>query len=97
MNQVLRFDFGRGVVLINALLAHLELLPNFHNEIWQHFTLFSWQKFGNISTQVRYSTQNTTLTQFSLSPSFRYENTATKEPNQQFFEKILTDLATIPA
>ena len=28
----MRFDFGKGVILINALLAHLELLPNFHKE-----------------------------------------------------------------
>ena len=30
-----------GVVLIDASLVCLELLPNFHAKIWQHFTLFS--------------------------------------------------------
>jgi len=31
MNWAFRFDFGENVVLINALLAHLEWLPNFHD------------------------------------------------------------------
>ena len=32
MNQALRFDFGKGVVLIDASLVCLELLPNFYGK-----------------------------------------------------------------
>ena len=32
MNWVLRFGFGKGVVLIDASLVCLESVPNFHDE-----------------------------------------------------------------
>ena len=32
MNWTLRFGFGKGVVLINASLVCLELVPNFHDK-----------------------------------------------------------------
>jgi len=49
MNWALRFDFGKGVVLIDTSLVCVESLPNFHDknlatfhlifmaEIWQCF------------------------------------------------------------
>ena len=41
MNQALRFGFGKGVVLIDASLVCLELLPNFHDENPATFCLIS--------------------------------------------------------
>ena len=51
MNWALRFGFGKGVVLIDASLVCLELLPNFHDENLVEFHLIFvvkiWQRFAS--------------------------------------------------
>ena len=55
MNWTLRFEFGRDMALINALLAHFGIVAK-----------FSQQQFGSILPLMCHSTQNTILTKLSL-------------------------------
>ena len=71
----------RDVAFIDALLAHLELLPNFHYENPAVFHLILWQKSSSVSPHMHHSTQSTILTKLSLweydkkMPHFHNKNT----------------------
>ena len=71
MNWVLRFGFGKGVVLIDASLVCLESVPNFHDENLAAFRLIFMAEIRQGFALVYHSTQNIILTKLSL---WEYDN-----------------------
>ena len=76
MNSALRFDFGKGVVLIDASLVCLGSVPNFHNENLAEFRLIFCGR-NPVALRLGCVIAHKTL----FSPSFRYENTTMEVPH----------------
>ena len=72
MNWALWFGYGEGVVSINALLAHLKFLPNFHDENLEAFHLIFMVAFRLWCIIAH---------EKLFSPSFHYKNMVIKVPH----------------